>query len=101
MAEREVVYKDVCEERYTNIVAHLEEIKAAQREERQAREKREALIMDLLRGTNGNPGLVDKVRDNTKAIKRIWIGTYTFAAFVVLPFGESAVAAVYGDHRLG
>jgi len=71
MAEREVVYKDVCEERHGQYEKGLAEIKGDVKE-----------ILVLLRGRNGDPGLVDRVRDHDTAIKRIWTGTIAIALCV-------------------
>jgi len=78
------VDEKLCDERYANIVTHLEDIKANQRQDREAREK----ILDLLRGKDGDPGLVDRVRDHDKTIRRIWTGTVAIGLCLLTNIGR-------------
>ena len=40
-------------------------------------------IIDLLKGEDGNPGVVDKVRNNSKALKRLY-GAFIFCGGAVV-----------------
>jgi len=54
------------------------------RQERQQAKMERQEILNLLKGKNNSPGLVDEVRDNTRFRKRIgWLTTTAIGAIIV------------------
>ena len=71
------MYNLVCKERFDDTKKLLECIKTTEESYHQE-------IIDILRGKNGNPGLIDNVRDNTKLRKFAnWIAITFVGAFII------------------